>query len=117
MRILLASTLCLAVLTAGAICQANEKVAFVNPTQQPLYVQVNERVPFEVPPGDTVFTPLPALDRLAPITITARDERGTAVFHRAITMVRLKALGNRIELTPVGQATDPFEGSGAGIYP
>lgn len=109
MRILLALSLSLAALAAGAICQANEKVAFVNPTERPLYVQVNERPPFEVPPGETVFTPLPALNRLAPISITARDEQGTPVFYRAITMVRLKALGNRVELTPVGVNVDPFQ--------
>jgi hypothetical protein len=100
--------LCTAALVTGAICQTTATVAIVNPTQQPLFVQIDERPPFEVPPGGEVLARLPALDRLAPMSITARDARGQTVFFRALSLPRIEQLGNRVELVASGQPADPF---------
>ena len=108
MRALLIVSLISLVVAVGAICRANEKVEFVNPTQEPLFVQINEREPFEVPPGGKVFAALPALGRLTPITITARDRRGVTVFHRATSIIRIQTTGNQVQLTPGASAADPF---------
>jgi hypothetical protein len=81
-------------------CATNERVAFVNPTATTLYVTINEREPFEVPPGESVKATLPALQQLTPITITAHDASGATVFFQSTSVARLVEAGRRIELDP-----------------
>ena len=91
-------------------CSMNESVAVVNPTQQTLFVQINERDPFVIEPGQTARTKVPALDRLAPITITARDADGRTIFYRSTTIQLLRAAQLRVELLPTGDPFDPLAG-------
>ena len=111
MRLLTALAL-LAAALATLACSTSESVTVVNPTQQTLFVQVNERAPFAIDPGQTARTKVPALDRLAPITITARDGDGRTIFYRSTTIQLLRAAQLRLELTPAGDPFDPFAGRG-----
>jgi hypothetical protein len=97
-----------AALSAAAVCQTAQSVAFVNPTQQALYVQVDQKPPFEVPPGGEVRATVPAIDRLTPISITARDARGQTVFFRAMSLPALQGAGNRVVLAATGDPFDPL---------
>ena len=97
-----------AALSAAAVCQTAQAVAFVNPTQQTLYVQVDQKPPFEVPPGGEVRAKVSALDRLTPVSITARDARGQTVFFRAMSLPALQGSGNRVVLAATGDPFDPL---------
>jgi hypothetical protein len=98
---------CAAVSTA-AVCQTTQTVAFANPTQETLYVQIDQKPPFEVPAGGEVRANVPAIDRLTPISITARDGRGQAVFFRALSLPALQNAGNRVVLAATGDPIDPL---------
>jgi len=91
----------------GTGCQTTSRVAFVNPSNRPLYVQVDEHSPFEVPAGGTVQRELPALERLQPLIITARDVRGATVFAITTSFPRIEASGRRIEMAATGVPVDP----------
>jgi hypothetical protein len=90
-------------------CQTTSKVTFVNPLDQPLYVTVNQRPSFEVPAHGTVRTNLPALERLQPMVITARDTHGAIVFALTMSFPRIQAAGSRIELRAPGHVYDPLQ--------
>ncbi len=96
----------LAVLAAG--CKTTISVAFVNPNAQPLFVQIDQREPFEVPANGTAHSSVPALERLQPITITARDARGATVFFVTTSLPRIEATGHRIDLKASGEKVDPL---------
>ena len=84
------------------------RVAFVNPSAQPLFVAVNEREPFEVPAGGEVRHAVP-LDRWQPMTIAARDARGVTIFATTTSLPRIKAAGNRVDLQVTGgERVDPL---------
>lgn len=95
------------VLSVG--CQTTVKVTFVNPLDQSLYVTVNERPPFEVPAHGAVRVNLPALNRLQPMVITARDWQGATVFAMTTSFPLIQAVGSRIELRAPGRAYDPLQ--------
>ena len=97
-----------AILAGG--CNANTKVAIVNPTDRALFVQINERDSFRIDAGTTVTATLPSLDRLAPISITARDERGATIFFVSTSLPRIESTGNKVELqAPTTSGLDPGE--------
>lgn len=91
-------------------CSASADLTLTNPTDQTLFVQVNEREPFALPAGDSARTSVPALDRLAPITITARDEYGRTIFYRSTTVQLLRAAQMQLSLVPTGDPWDPYAG-------
>jgi hypothetical protein len=93
---------------AALACRTSEDLTLTNPTDQTLYVQVNEREPFPLAAGETARTSVPALDRLAPITITARDEYGRTIFYRSTTVQLLRAARMQLSLTPTGDPWDPY---------
>jgi hypothetical protein len=89
-------------------CQTSTQVAFVNPTDQPLFVEVNEHPAFEVPANGSASAPMPSLDRLQPMTVIARDAHGATVFSVATSLPRIEAAGNRVELKATGEKFDPY---------
>jgi hypothetical protein len=101
-----------ALLAPGALtaigCSTQKSVAIINPTDQPLFVQVNQRAPVEVAAGATWKTTLPALDRLTPVTINARNGAGHTVVFLSTSLPRLEANGYRIELKLTGETYDPL---------
>lgn len=105
---------CTAIIFASSFvaCQTNDTITFVNPTDRALFVQINERAPFEVPAGASVTTTLPSLERLQPFGITARTARGDTVFFVATSLTRLAAEGSRLEMIPNGIVMDPFASVG-----
>ena len=88
----------------------------MNPTEQPLFVQIDQRPPFEVAPGASAHASIPAIERLSPITITARDAGGATVFFQTTTLPRLKELG-RVELQTTGESIDPYADLRPGAIP
>ena len=106
---LLAAAFALASLAAlAAACKTTSDIAFVNPSSQPVFVQVDEKAPFEVGAGATVKRGLPALNRLQPITVVARDARGATVFALTTSLPQLEAAGHRLELKATGPKVDPL---------
>ncbi len=106
---LLALTAALVALAAlAAACKTTSSIAFVNPSNQSLFVQVDEKAPFEVGAGATVTRALPALDRIAPITIIARDAGGATVFAVTTSLPQLEAASHRLELKASGAKVDPL---------
>lgn len=109
---------CFAIALAWSMagCRTNERIAFVNPTDRPLFVQLNERPPFEVAPHSSTATTLPSLERLQPLAVTARNARGDTVFFVATSLTPLVADGRRLEMIPNGVDVDPFASAGALPY-
>jgi len=103
----LAVTLALA-LSGNAACTTTSAVAFVNPSDQPLFVQIDERAPFEVPANSVVRRSLPAVQRLQPLIITARTARGATVFALTTSLPRIEASGRRVEIKATGVPVDPL---------
>ena len=94
---------------ASIACSTTTRVTLSNPTSGALFVQVNERAPVKIAPGASARVTLPALERLQPLSITARDERGAIVYSTTLTWTILRAAGNRIALAPDAQpAYDPL---------
>lgn len=110
MRLLpaLALTSLIALATFAIACKTASEVTFVNPHAESLFVQIGERAPFEVPAHESVTAHLPALERLHPVSITARDEAGTVVFFLATSTHRIEVAGNRVVLELSGQPSDPL---------
>jgi len=71
-------------------------------------VQVNEHAAFEVPAHGSASAPMPALDRLQPMTVIARDAHGATVFSVTTSLPRIEADGNRVELQGTGEKFDPY---------
>ena len=109
---------CTAILFASTFtaCQTNDTITFVNPTERALFVQINERTPFEVAPRSSTTATLPSLDRLQPLAVTARTARGDTVFFVATSLTRLVAEGRRLEMVPNGMVVDPFASAGSLPY-
>ena len=99
----------------AAACKTTSNIAFVNPSNQSLFVQVDEKAPFEVGAGATVTRALPALDRIAPITIIARDAGGATIFAVTTSLPQLEAAGHRLELKATGPKVDPLSQQYAGM--
>jgi hypothetical protein len=100
--------LSLALATLASACETTSKVAFVNPSDEPLYVQIDERASFEVPANGTVHRSLPSLERLRPLTITARNSRGATIFALTTSLPRIAASGSRVEMRALGVPADPL---------
>jgi hypothetical protein len=83
-------------------CQTSTSVRVSNPTDGALTVQVNERSPFELKPHATVSVHLPALERLQPVSITARDAHGAMVYSASLSYSAITAAGQQVVL-----AVDP----------
>ena len=107
-RLLIASVALASFAAISAACRATSDIAFVNPTDQPVFVQVDEKAPFEVGAHATVKRALPALDRLTPMTVMARDAGGATVFALTTSLPQLEAAGHRLELKATGPKVDPF---------
>lgn len=90
-------------------CQTQVQVTFVNPTDRPLFVQVNEREPFEVAPQSSLRAPVPGLERLKPILIVARDSEGRTVYALTTSVNRIEAT-RVVELRIDGPLVDPLAG-------
>jgi hypothetical protein len=103
---LIAATLAFAALVSWG-CETTKEVTLVNPSDQPLFVQINERAPIEIAPGGSAKSTVPALERIATLNITARDGRGQTVFFVATSVSRLEQQGMRIELVQ-GPAVNPW---------
>jgi hypothetical protein len=89
-------------------CDTSEDVDFVNPTAETVFVQVNQDRPFAVAPGTSVTASVPSFERLRPVTITARNERGDVIFFTTMSTARLAAEGHRVELVTQGERIDPL---------
>lgn len=92
----------------ASACKTTSEIAFVNPSDQPVFVQLDEKAPFEVGAGATVKRPVPSLQRMQPITVIARDPRGATVFALTTSLPQLEAAGRRLELKATGPTTDPL---------
>jgi hypothetical protein len=88
-------------------CSGTQRVAFVNPNDEPLFVSVDERQAFEVPPGGKVERPLPSIEQLVPITIIARDRSGATVFFQTTSARSISQGGRRVELVRNSSGLDP----------
>jgi hypothetical protein len=94
---------------AFVACTTNTHVTLSNPTSGPLLVQVNERPPVRIAPGASARVTLPALERLQPLSVTARDDRGAMVYSTTLTWTVLHARGDTIALAPSAQPSyDPL---------
>jgi hypothetical protein len=93
------------ILTSGAPAS----VTIVNPSDQVVYVTINEHAMFEVPANGEVSTPMSTVDRYGPLLITARDARGATIFAVTTSLPRIEAQGNRVELRSTGQTYDPLQ--------
>jgi len=107
-RLLAAAVVLASLATLASSCKTTSDIAFVNPSGQPLFVQVDEKTPFEVGAGATVKRALPALQRMQPITVIARDSRGATVFALTTSLPQLEATGHRLELKATGPKVDPL---------
>jgi hypothetical protein len=107
-RLICAAVATVALAVMATACKTTSDIAFVNPSDQPMFVQVDEKAPFEVGAGATVKRALPALDRLTPITIVARDARGATLFAVTTSVPQLEAAGHRLELKATGPTVDPL---------
>ena len=107
-RLLAAAIVSVALIATATACKTTSNIAFVNPTEQALFVRIDEHDPFEVPAGGTVRRALPALERLQPLTITALDARGVTVFATTTSLPRLEASGHQLELKAAGLSIDPL---------
>lgn len=105
---------CTAIVVASSFvaCQTNDTITFVNPTDRALFVQINERAPFEVAAGASVTTTLPSLERLQPLAVTARSARGDTVYFVATSLTQLNARGGQLEVVPNAVSVDPFASVG-----
>lgn len=81
-------------------CTTNTRLTLSNPTSGALFVQVNERPPVTIAAGASARVTLPALERLQPLSITARDEHGAMVYSTTVTWTVLHAAGNTVSLQP-----------------
>ena len=108
LRLLAAAVALLSLAALSAACKTTSDIAFVNPSNQPVFVQVDEKAPFEVGAGATVKRGLSALNRLQPVTVIARDERGATVFALTTSLPQLEAAGHRLELKATGPTVDPL---------
>lgn len=104
--LLFASLVALLALTVA--CKTASEVTFVNPHEVPLLVQIGERAPFEVPAQKSVTARLPAIERLHPVSITARDPAGAVVFFLTTSVHRIEVTGNRVVLEITGRPSDPL---------
>jgi hypothetical protein len=92
-------------------CQTSTSVRVSNPTDGALTVPVNERAPFELKPHTTVSVHLPALERLQPVSITARDAQGAMVYSASLSYSAITASGRQVVLTVDPARTyDPLVG-------
>ena len=106
-RIFVAALLCAPLLFLA--CTTSTSVRVANPTDGALTVQVNERAPFVIQPHGTVSVHLPALERLQPMSITARDTRGAMVYSASLSSSAIAAAGGRVVLAvDPGAAYDPL---------
>lgn len=113
---LLAAAVVLASLAAlASACKTTSDVAFVNPSEVPLFVQIDEKTPFEVGAGATVRRALPALQQMQPISVIARDAKGATVFAITTSLPQLEAAGHRLELKATGPKVDPLIQQYAGL--
>ena len=107
-RLLAAAIVLVSLAAISAACKTTSDIAFVNPMNQTVFVQVDEKTPFEFGAGATVKRALPALDRLSPVTVIARDARGVTVFALTTSLPQLEAAGHRLELKATGPKVDPL---------
>ena len=107
-RLLAAAVVLSSLAALASACKTTSDIAFVNPSIQPVFVQIDEKPPFEVGAGATVKRALPSLNRLQPITIVARDSHGATVFALTTSLPRLDAAGHRLELKATGPTVDPL---------
>jgi hypothetical protein len=107
-RFIRAAIAMVALAALATACKTTSDIAFVNPSDQPMWVQVDQKAPFEVGAGATVKRALPALDRLTPITIVARTAGGATVFAVTTSIPQLEAAGHRLELKVTGPKVDPL---------
>lgn len=107
-RILVAAIALASLAAFSAACKTTSDVAFVNPSSQAVFVQVDEKAPFEVAAGATVKRPLSALNRLTPVTVIARDSTGATVFALTTSLPQIEAAGHRLELKATGPTVDPL---------
>jgi hypothetical protein len=96
------------VLTSGAPAS----VTIVNPSDQVVYVTINEHPMFEVPANGEVTTAMSTVDRFGPLLITARDAHGATLFALMTSLPRIEAQGDRVELRSTGQSYDPLQLAG-----
>jgi len=107
-RVIGAAIALVALAALATACKTTSDVAFVNPSDQPMFVQIDQNAPFEVGGASTVKRALPALDRLTPITIVARDAKGATLFAVTTSVPQLEAAGHRLELKATGPKVDPL---------
>lgn len=106
-RVVAAGAVLLWLTVMSSACQTRLQVTFVNPTDEPLFVQVNEREPFEVAPRSSLEAPVPGLERLKPILIVARDAEGHTVYALTTSVTRIEATPV-VELRIDGPLVDPL---------
>jgi hypothetical protein len=107
-RLLTAALVSVALIATSSACKTTSSIAFVNPTDQTLFVHIDEHPPFEVPARGAVNRPVPAVERLQPMTVTALDARGATVFAVTTSLPHLEASGHRLELKATGPIVDPL---------
>ena len=107
-RLLAAAVALLSLAALSSACKTTSEIAFVNPSTQAVFVQIDEKEPFEVAGGATVKRGLSALNQLQPITVIARDKRGATVFALTTSLPQLEAAGHRLELKATGPTVDPL---------
>jgi hypothetical protein len=98
-------------------CSTTVSVEVINPTDETLYVQINEAQPVPVEPRASVRVRVPGLENLAPVTVIARDAHGTTRFASSVAAALLRASHQQIMLAPQGRPYDPLLGDASRLTP
>jgi len=98
-------------------CSTTVSVEVINPTDETLYVQINQAQPVPVEPRASVRVNVPSLENLAPVTVIARDVHGMTKFSRSLSAALLRASRRQITLAPQGRPYDPLLGDSSMLTP
>lgn len=108
MRLIPVAATCVYAALFALGCTTNTHVKIDNATGSVVSVQVNERAPVKIAAGQSVRVTLPALERLQPLSIIARDERGAIIYSASTTAAALDAGGDALKIIADDQrAYDP----------
>jgi hypothetical protein len=98
-------------------CSTTVSVEVINPTDETLYVEINEAKPVPVEARAAAHVHIPGLENLAPVTVIARDVRGKTRFATTTSAALLRASHDQITLAPQGRPYDPLLGDSSRLTP
>jgi hypothetical protein len=100
-----------------AACSPTVSIEVINPTDETLYVEINEAKPVPVEARASARVHIPGLENLAPVTVIARDVRGKTRFATTTSAALLRASHDQITLAQEGRPYDPLLGDSSRLTP